>query len=86
MTAPDTGSLALLQSDVRHLNDFLIRIERKIDKVTDDHEARLRKLEAADPDGTRLAVKALQESDKRWAAAAMVLAVVVPTVLKLIWP
>ena len=102
MSAPtDTSGLALIQSEVRHQNSALERIERKLDKVTDDHEARIRAIESADPVGTRLAVKQiqatdpagtqaavkqLQESDKRWAALAMVLAFVVPAVMRLIWP
>lgn len=102
MTAPaDTSGLALIQAEVRHQNSALERIERKLDKVTDDHEARLRILEAADPAGTREIVKKMQEadpagtkeavevlqaSDKRWAAAAIVLAFVVPAVMRVVWP
>lgn len=86
MTTPETHGLALLQLEVRHQNDALSRIESKIDKVTDDHEQRLRKVEAADPVGTKAAVEALQQSDKRWAAAAIVLAFVVPAVMRLVWP
>jgi hypothetical protein len=85
VTAPDPN-LAVVQSELRHQNEALARIEKKIDKASDDHEARLRKIEASDPTGTQAAVKLLQESDRKWAALVLVLGVVAQVVLKVVWP
>jgi hypothetical protein len=85
MTTPVTG-MEIMQLEMRHQNQALDRIENKIDKVTDDHEKRLRVIEAADPVGVRADVEGLQKSDRQWAALLVVLNLALVFGVKLLWP
>lgn len=58
---PMITDIALLKRDADTLKETLKRIEGKLDKVTDDHEIRLRNLEAK-----------MASSDKLWATVAIV--------------
>ena len=69
-TTPATD-IALLKLTVETLGKTLARIEGKLDKVTDDHEIRLRKLEA---------------SDKQWAVISIVASFALTLAVKLLWP
>ena len=68
--APATD-IALLKLTVETLGKTLSRIEGKLDKVTDDHEIRLRKLEA---------------SDKQWAVISIIASFALTLAVKLLWP
>lgn len=59
--------LAVLTERVDNQNKTLERIEKKLDAVTGDHETRLRALEA---------------SDRKWAAAAIIVSAVLSLILK----
>lgn len=98
MTLPDPG-LQMLQLEVRHQNGALERIEKKIDKVTDDHESRLRvhttsladhasRLKTAEEEMEELKTRlgALEASDKRWAALTVMAAAALQVIFKLVWP
>jgi hypothetical protein len=63
--------IALLKLTIGTLEKTLARIEGKLDKVTDDHEIRLRKLES---------------SDKAWAVISIVASFALTLAVKLLWP
>jgi hypothetical protein len=99
VTLPTTTEIAVLTIESKHQSDALQRIELKLDRVTNDHEQRLRLQEAGSiamkielsAVKTELAdlkadLEPLQNADKRWAAVAIVMAAVVPVVLKVVWP
>ena len=70
MTAPDQSG-ALLALQLSHQNESLTRIEKKLDTSLDDHEKRIRSLEA---------------SDRKWAAGVLAGSVLVNVLLKVLWP
>ena len=92
MPEASVTDIAVLTNESKHQSSALERIERKLDRVTDDHEKRIRLLEesktaaAIELAALQARVAPLEMADKRWAAAAIVLAVVVPAVLRVVWP
>lgn len=91
--------LAVLTERVKFFGETLVRIEKKLDTAQDDHEMRLRKIaedvsdhanrvtelerQSADRE-TRM--RRLEESDRRWAAFAIVASAVLSVLGRLLIP